>query len=95
MSNTWDINQLKINHELVMHREIQMISHEESCWYARMILPQATYQADTALFDRLANESLECLFLKARKLHVYHLCIMRLMPHPWKYGWLSESMHQH
>lgn len=94
MSNTWDKTVLNIPHEQVMHREILMTSGTEACWYARMILPQSTYQAETALFDRLKNESLGVLIFQGTQISRVSLQQYTIEPESTEYGWLTTSMHQ-
>ena len=49
----WDRYVLGLDFGLILHRDIVTSAWGEPCWYARTVIPLATYQADSALFDRL------------------------------------------
>jgi len=42
----------------VLHREIIMYGDNTPCWYARTIIPEATYQAEEQTFAELEHKTL-------------------------------------
>ncbi len=56
--NSWDKEILGLSNGKVIHREILMHAHRQSCWYARTIIPEETMIAEPRLFARLNQEPL-------------------------------------
>ncbi len=92
--DAWDLIVLKLNTTSVMHREILMWAFDSPCWYARTILPDATFQANTALFNRLKTESLGHLIFNGTEIQRASLTHYMISPSSPEYNWLNESMHQ-
>jgi len=92
--DAWDLIVLKLNTTSVMHREILMWAFDSPCWYARTILPDTTFQANTALFDRLKTEPLGHLIFNGTEIQRASLTHYRISPSSPEYSWLNESMHQ-
>lgn len=86
----WDLTVLKLNAIEVMHREIAMWAFDVPCWYARTILPIATYNNNCQLFDRLKNESLGELIFNGN--HIKRVSLNRYMisQSSHEYNWLHE-----
>ena len=57
-SDWWMHYVLRLSAKTVFQREIMMFSRREPCWYARTLIPETTYSAHQALFQRLESESL-------------------------------------
>ena len=94
LTNAWDQNILKLNSTQVMHREILMWAFDAPCWYARTILPAATWEANTALFDRLKTEPLGHLIFDSTEVKRGSLMHYMITPASVEYSWLNELMHQ-
>lgn len=54
----WAKYYLGVNTTKIMQREIIMSSRHMPCWYARTMIPDATYYAHSVFFERLKQESL-------------------------------------
>ncbi len=91
----WDRHALKIESEMVMHREIVMWAKKEPCWYARTIIPDSSYFSDTVFFDRLQKESLGKLIFDSSKVRRLMLINYSINPSCIEYYWLTELMHCH
>lgn len=57
----WDKYILGIDKGPILEREICMMANQQPCWYARTVIPQASYQRNAVFFDRLQTESLNAL----------------------------------
>lgn len=89
-ADEWDLVVLKLDATEVMHREIVMSAFDIPCWYARTILPVATYHANIQLFDRLKNESLGELIFNGNQIKrasLNHHVISTQSP---EYKWLND-----
>ncbi len=93
-ANWWDKHALKVQDVQVMHREIVMWAFEKPCWYARSIIPISTYEADTALFDRLRKESLGHLIFNGSMIKRHGMVIYPINDQSIEYYWLTDSMRQ-
>ena len=93
--NYWDRQQLQLASDWVMHREIVMWFERVPCWYARTILPQATYLHDHAFFQRLQQESLGKLIFDNARVRRISLSSYAIKPQSSEYSWLDETMHGH
>lgn len=57
--DSWDQQKLKIlTKNPLLRREIIMWASAHACWYARTIIPHATYNVEDALFKQLSTEPL-------------------------------------
>lgn len=54
----WDRYVLRCTESLVFHRIIRMQSHNRDCWFAKTVIPQTTWEAAPAFFNRLSQEHL-------------------------------------
>lgn len=76
-------------------REIVMCTQDEPCWYARTVIPQSTYHAHTALFQRLKQESLGQLIFGETAITRSSLRVHQIVPGSVEYQWLQADWHQH
>ncbi len=94
-ANWWDKQVFHVLEGQVMHREIVMYANDEPCWYARTIIPEATYQAGSSFFNRLQKESLGTLIFnetKIKRLSMVHYPISeQSIEYHWLKQWLSCS----
>ena len=88
--NWWDNYVLNIDCETVLHREILMWAGQEAYWYARTIIPRATYQEDTFLFDRLEKESLGALIFNEGKIKRVSMTYYPIGKQSIEYHWLNQ-----
>ncbi len=93
-SDAWDLYKLKLKNTHVLHREIIMWAFDSPCWYARTILPDSTYLANTRLFDRLKDEPLGQLIFNGTDIKRASFTQYEIFPSSMEYQWLSESLHQ-
>ena len=89
----WDKYVLRIEDETVLHREILMWAGQEACWYARTIIPKATYQANTLLFSRLQTESLGTLIFNEPQIKRVYLMHYSISQQSIEYHWLNQLLH--
>lgn len=89
----WDKHVLQIEGDDVLHREILMWVGQNVCWYARTIIPKATYQADSLLFSRLKNESLGALIFNKPKIKRTYLKYYAINNQSIEYHWLDQLLH--
>lgn len=54
----WAKQVLQLNDSMVWQREIEMLSKDRPCWYAKTLIPYETVHAQKPLFARLAHEPL-------------------------------------
>lgn len=98
MADDWDCahwaGTLAHQRTRVMHREIVMWAFDSPCWYARTVLPEATYLANPALFDRLQTQSLGHLIFHGTHITRVSLTSYGISAQSAEYAWLSEWMHQ-
>ena len=94
LPDEWDRLALKLNAASVMHREILMWAFDTPCWYARTILPDTTFKANTALFNRLKTESLGHLIFDGTEIKRASLIHYMISSSSLEYSWLNHSMHQ-
>ena len=94
IANAWDQRVLNLDASTVMHRDITMWAFDSSCWYARTILPDATYQANSTLFDQLKHEPLGHLIFNGTEITRSSLVHYSITPSSEEYTWLSASLHQ-
>ena len=92
--DAWDISILKLKATQVIHRQILMCAYEAPCWYARTIIPDTTWLANTRLFDRLETESLGHLIFNGTEIQRAYLTHYMISPSSIEYGWLNESWHR-
>jgi chorismate--pyruvate lyase len=93
VSNWWDKYVLNLDCESVLHREILMWAGQDACWYARTIIPKATYLEDTLFFDRLENESLGALIFNEAKIKRVSMTYYPIGEQSIEYHWLDQSLH--
>lgn len=93
--DSWDTQVLHIEDHAVLHREILMQASYQPCWYARTIIPHATYNVGSAIFDRLENESLGMLIFNESRIQRVSLVHYPIDAQSIEYNWLTETMHEH
>lgn len=94
VATSWDQQVLQLAPERVLHRDIVVLAQAQPCWFARTILPAATYQSDDALFARLQHEPLGNLIFQGsaiQRLELRHYPIVTTDP---EYAWIPEGYHQ-
>jgi chorismate lyase len=86
----WDkyVLGLKEN-ESVLHREIVISAKGKQCWYARTIIPAATYQSQERFFARLNQESLGQLIFGNKEITRLMLRSYCITPQSIEYYWLK------
>ena len=90
----WDRCVLKRQYEQVLHRNIIMWAFDNPCWYARTIIPHTTYETDTALFDRLKNESLGHLIFSSVNINRCKMIHYPINAQSIEYHWLNKELRQ-
>jgi chorismate lyase len=94
-SDAWDQSCLNLRQEAqVIHRTIVMWAFESPCWYARTILPKATYDRNQVVFDRLKTESLGALIFGDTEIERLSLMYYPVSSFSIEYAWLESWMHQ-
>lgn len=62
LKQTWDTpdawEKMHLSDTSIFRREILMSAGQHTCWYARTIIPQETYQLEASRFSRLKTEPL-------------------------------------
>ena len=91
--NWWDKHVLHIEGESVLHREILMWAGKEVCWYARTIIPKATYQSGALLFERLQEESLGALIFNEPTIKRVNMSYYAISDQSIEYHWLNPLLH--
>ncbi|PJD90632.1 MAG: hypothetical protein CK424_08125 [Legionella sp.] len=91
-STEWDEHILHLDHDLVMHRDIMISAHGTPCWFARTILPSATFQANLALFERLDNEPLGNLIFQNEAVQRSAMRYYPIDPTDAEYTWVPEKI---
>lgn len=92
--SAWDCSVLNLTSQTVMHREIVMWAFNAPCWYARTILPDTTFNANSTLFNRLKAEPLGHLIFNGTEIQRASLRHYMISPSSSEYHWLTSSMHQ-
>ena len=93
--DAWDQQTLCINlNQHALHREILMWASTDICWYARTIVPLATYQAEVPLFSRLRTQSLGELIWSNPNIERVLLKPYPLQEDTLEYHFLTDEMHQ-
>jgi chorismate lyase len=87
----WDKFMLGLSGMEVMQRNIMMVAWQIPCWYARTIIPNATYQAYRLFFDRLKHESLGDLIYNEPKIKRNSINY-EINSHCLEYHWLPTSL---
>jgi chorismate lyase len=90
----WDKFTLGLSCDAVMHRDIRMFSRQTACWYARTIIPNATYHANHSFFDRLKHESLGVIVFNEPRIKRNVLLNYVINDQCLEYYWLSALSNQ-
>jgi chorismate--pyruvate lyase len=86
----WDRFTLGLSCDAVMHRDILMFTRQTSCWYARTIIPNFTYQTNQTIFDRLKHESLGAIIFNEPSIKRNVLLNYAINEQCLEYYWLSS-----
>lgn len=78
----------------VMRREIVMWAFDSPCWYARTLVPLATYHANEALFERLQTESLGDLIFHGTDIKRVSLTSYSITKQSPEYAWVRKWLQQ-
>lgn len=90
-ANWWDRYVLGLDFDQVFHREIVTSAWDVPCWYARTIIPLATYQADSVLFERLKTETLGTLIFEGTQIQRVSLVHYPINKQSIEYHWLTAA----
>lgn len=91
-SNAWDQHILGIAPEKVLHRDVLLLAWGQPCWFARTILPETTYQAHQALFQRLDSEPLGNLIFHTDEIKRLNLRYYPIQIDAPEYTWLPKTV---
>jgi chorismate lyase len=90
ISGWWDQYVLGLDRQVILQREILMSAWQHNCWYARTIIPELTYQANTAIFNRLGRESLGDIIFSDKRIKRYSMINYAVDTHSIEYHWLKS-----
>lgn len=93
-ADVWDQARLNLSQGLVMHRNIVMWAFDSPCWYARTIVPKATYEWNENTFLRLETEPLGSLIFGGTDIKRNFLMHYAVSSSSIEYAWLQPWMHQ-
>lgn len=88
-SNHWEQEILGIKPEKIIRRDIVMRGDNLPCWFARTMIPQATYKQDQFFFDRLRQEPLSHLIFNEPRVCRYLLRSYAIDKHNLEYEWVT------
>jgi chorismate--pyruvate lyase len=90
--NWWEqwVLGIERSQEKLIRRDILMRSHQENCWFARTMIPRATYLAAPDFFDQLHHKPLSKLIYSEPRVERYLLRSYTLSPALIEYHWVSE-----
>ena len=91
-TNDWDRQTLALSDELVLHRDIVVSAWEHPCWFARTILPRATYDAHLSLFERLNQEPLGNLIFRTPAVQRLRLEHYSIETGSVEYAWVPKAI---
>ena len=91
-ASAWDQERLALGPEAVLHRDSLILAHQRPCWFARTILPAATYESAEPLFKRLAHEPLGNLIFEGRAIDRLSLCHYAIDQEAPEYAWLPQGL---
>ncbi|MDI9819888.1 MULTISPECIES: chorismate lyase [unclassified Legionella] len=91
-SGWWEKFVLGLSTDLVIHREILMQAYGNACWYARTIIPDYSYQAHTAFFHRLKQESLGLIVFNTPEVKRDFMRNYPVNDSCLEYYWLPQSL---
>lgn len=91
-ANDWDKQNLALKDERVLHRDIVTYAWDHACWFARSILPEATYQAHEDLFARLNHEPLGNLIFHAQDIQRLSLRTYSITSQAPESTWLPHAL---
>ena len=91
-TNDWDRQTLALSDELVLHRDIVVSAWEHPCWFARTILPRATYDSHLSLFERLNKEPLGNLIFRTEAVQRLRLEHYSIEAGSVEYDWLPKAI---
>ena len=90
--NIWDKNVLQMKNVAVFHRDIVLWAGDEACWYARTIIPDTSYQAQDAFFNRLQKEPLGALIFDNPHVVRIHRVDYPIDKRSLEYHWVMNVM---
>ncbi len=88
----WARQTLSVADEMLFRRDILMASKGAPCWFARTLIPKATYQAHQAIFSRLENEPLTNLLYGKTSIERIDLFSYALNENCMEYYWMDASL---
>lgn len=91
----WAQHVLALNCEQVYLREITMYSGSYACWYARTIIPAATYYTFSDIFQRLQHQSLGDILFSESKIKRVSCDFYPIDRQCIEYHWLPNGLVNH
>ncbi len=88
----WARQSLSVVDDRMFRRDIVMTSKGTPCWFARTLIPKATYQAHQAIFTRLENEPLTNLLYGKTSIERIDLFAYALNANCMEYYWMDASL---
>ena len=86
----WDTFCLSITNETIFQREILMESQGIPYWYARTIIPKASYDLHTSFFNRLQNESVRNLIFDNEIVHRVQFMVYPIDKQSIEFYWVNK-----
>ncbi|KTD20812.1 4-hydroxybenzoate synthetase [Legionella lansingensis] len=78
--------------QLVIHREILMCANDTTCWYARTIIPEHSYQANPGFFARLKQESLGSIIFNTAAVKRHQMFYYPVNSSSLEYHWCCDFL---
>ena len=91
-ASAWDQERLALGPEAVLHRDSLILAHQRPCWFARTILPRATYDSHLSLFERLNKEPLGNLIFRTEAVQRLRLEHYSIEAGSVEYDWLPKAI---
>jgi len=93
-TNAWEREILLVNDPGVLRRDILMYSNDTPCWYARTVVADSTYAANTELFARLNHETLGHLIFFDTQITRSSIEKYSISASSIEYSWLPAALSQ-
>lgn len=91
-SNWWDQHVLQHCSGRVFHRDILILGDATPCWFARTIIPQATFYRSESFFNRLKKESLSALIFDEPKVKRVEMIPYFISNQTIEFQWLPKNL---
>ncbi|TAL61907.1 MAG: chorismate lyase [Legionella sp.] len=90
----WERHVLKITDSQIFQREIMMRSHGKEYWYARTLIPQASYNLNPHFFNRLQKESIKNLIFDNPEVERQGLRTYAINAKCLEFYWIKKHLEQ-